>query len=141
MTEEDRAFLELVAVVTKDLMTDEDRAFLELVAVVTKDLIDHGYEPADDGENDTTVDEYHVLFAHCGDSEDTPVLFVCRHSEKRTVLITACNFELKDILINSFEDWMRCSELMTEERGLPLSLRPRRRALRSRASPTVRTTS
>ena len=108
---------------TSTTMTDEDHAFLELVATIGEDLIDNGYTPADDGEDDTTIDNYRVLFTHW--EEDTPSLYVCRHSsEARTVLITACDFELKEILIHSFEDWARCSELMTEERGLPLESRP-----------------
>jgi hypothetical protein len=99
-------------------MTDEDSAFLELVAVIREDLIDHGYTPADDGEDNTTVDNYRVMFTHW--EEDTQTLYVCRHSEQRTVLIDACEFKIKEIFINSLEDWVLRSKLMTEERGLPL---------------------
>jgi hypothetical protein len=104
-------------------MTEEDHAFLELVATIGEDLIDNGYTPADDGEDDTTIHDYCVLFTHW--EEDTPSLYLCRHSsEARTVLITAYDFELKEILVHSLEDWERCSELLTEERGLPLESRP-----------------
>ena len=99
-------------------MTDEDHAFLELVVSITEDLLDNGYALAVDGEDNTTVDNYRVMFTHW--EEDTPTLYVCRHSDARTVLITACDFELKEILIHSYEDWAKCSELMTEEGGLPL---------------------
>ena len=100
-----------------DPVTKDDHAFLELLIPITKDLVNHGYEPSDDGEDDTTVDGYHVMFTHC--DFNTPTLYVCRDSGC-AVLITACDFEQKDIRISALGEWERWGELMTKERGLPL---------------------
>ena len=98
--------------------TKEDKEFARLLVLIFKDLNLFGYAESDDCDDDKTVENYRMLFTH--HKEETPSLYLCRCSDDCTVLITACDFEKKEIEINTTEEWELCRKTMSYENGLPL---------------------
>jgi hypothetical protein len=100
-------------------LTNEDKLFITLHERVAADLCTLGaYEPASDNEDD----EYDELYCH---SKNPTALYILRKSNATgTLVISAQDFEKRDIAINSIEEWEQIRLRLTAEGGLPLETVP-----------------
>lgn len=100
-------------------LTDHDKTFVALHSLVTADLCALGaYDPASDNEDE----EYDELYCH---PVQKTALYVLRKSASTcTLVLSAQDFDRRDIEINSEEEWEKYRSLLTMEGGLPLDTVP-----------------
>lgn len=106
---------------------EEETAYLALYEAVVKDLCNEelgGYQPASDNDED---EEYNELY--CPSDPELPAVYILRRNAT-TLVVSALDYELRDIEIRALDDWEPHRQRLTPEKGVQFEVVPAEEAKR-----------